>query len=179
MEAMHMRRFIVAVPLLTVLAVAGCTGGPTGADGGATPSGSGSVPAQTRTVTERPSATVTGKAPAPATSTPAARTPAPATTTAPPPPDIAPQGQAGTCLTTAAQPLLREGSSGPAVQKAQCSLNLALTGAPIPEDGDFGPVTDEATRRFQGCAGLTVDGVIGPQTWPELIFRADTGTPVC
>lgn len=166
-----MRRFIVAIPLLILLAVAGCSGGGTGGGDAGTTSPA-PAPTQTRTVTERPSATVTEQAPTPSA-------PAPATTTAPPPPDIAPQGQGESCLTTTAQPSLQTGSSGPAVQKAQCYLNLALSGAPIPEDGDFGPVTDAATRRFQNCAGLTVDGLIGPQTWPELIFWADVGTPVC
>ncbi|MDT0378170.1 peptidoglycan-binding domain-containing protein [Streptomyces sp. DSM 42041] len=102
--------------------------------------------------------------------------PTPRTTTVAPPPDVAPQGEA--CLATTAQPAIQQGSSGPAVVKAQCYLNLALSGAPIPEDGDFGPVTDDSVRRFQGCAGLTVDGLVGPQTWPELVFWADAG-PVC
>jgi hypothetical protein len=31
-------------------------------------------------------------------------------------------------------------------------------------DGDFGPLTEEAVRRFQLQAGIEVDGVVGPQT---------------
>ncbi len=65
------------------------------------------------------------------------------------------------------------------MQKAQCYLNLSLSSAPIPEDGDFGPVTDEATRRFQACAGITVDGLIGPQTWSHLVYWANSPSPVC
>lgn len=177
-----MRRSTAILPLLTavllavLLAVAGCTGGGSGGPSGdgpgtitAAPSAPAEEPAETRTVTERPSATVTEREPE-------SPPPEPGTTTVAPPPDVAPQGEA--CLATTAQPAIQQGSSGPAVVKAQCYLNLALSGASIPEDGDFGPVTDDSVRRFQECAGLTVDGLVGPQTWPELVFWADAG-PVC
>lgn len=163
-----MRYVIAAISLVLLAALAGCGGG--GTTGADAPSPA-PAPTETRTVTERPPeeppATVTEEPPAPE----------PRTVT--PPPDIAPQGEAENCLYTTAQPEIQEGSSGPAVQKAQCYLNLALSSGPIPEDGDFGPVTDDATRRFQACAGLTVDGLIGPQTWPELIFWANSGAYVC
>lgn len=32
-------------------------------------------------------------------------------------------------------------------------------------DGDFGPQTDRVTRRFQTSSAITVDGVVGRQTW--------------
>lgn len=35
-------------------------------------------------------------------------------------------------------------------------------------DGSFGGLTDQATREFQGANGLTVDGIIGPQSWNTL-----------
>jgi peptidoglycan hydrolase-like protein with peptidoglycan-binding domain len=40
-------------------------------------------------------------------------------------------------------------------------------------DCDFGRETDRATRAFQQGFGLTVDGKIGPQTWPVLLSRSD------
>lgn len=56
---------------------------------------------------------------------------------------------------------LRRGSSGPTVVVLQRMLG-------IPDDGKFGPGTDAAVRAFQARKGLTVDGVVGPQTWGAL-----------
>lgn len=36
-------------------------------------------------------------------------------------------------------------------------------------DGDFGADTDKAVRAFQKGAGLTVDGVVGKNTWTKLL----------
>jgi peptidoglycan hydrolase-like protein with peptidoglycan-binding domain len=38
-------------------------------------------------------------------------------------------------------------------------------------DGVFGDKTDAAARQFQGKVGLAVDGIVGPDTWRELITR--------
>lgn len=35
-------------------------------------------------------------------------------------------------------------------------------------DGIFGPITDDAVRRYQQDKGLTVDGWVGPITWGVL-----------
>ncbi len=36
-------------------------------------------------------------------------------------------------------------------------------------DGDFGPKTEQAVRDFQATRGITVDGVVGAQTWSTLV----------
>jgi peptidoglycan hydrolase-like protein with peptidoglycan-binding domain len=38
----------------------------------------------------------------------------------------------------------------------------------IAEDGDFGPQTLAAVKHWQQFAQITVDGVVGPQTWHSL-----------
>jgi hypothetical protein len=35
-------------------------------------------------------------------------------------------------------------------------------------DGEFGPKTDKAVRRYQTLAGLGVDGIVGNKTWTAL-----------
>lgn len=74
---------------------------------------------------------------------------------------------------------IKNGSSGAAARQAQCYLNLSMTGNTIPEDGNFGPVTEGATRRFQNCANITVDGLIGPETWSYLIYWASSPNYLC
>lgn len=71
-------------------------------------------------------------------------------------------------------PTLRQGNTGPAVRTAQGLLlaryyQLGHTGQLGDGlDGAFGPLTDAAVREAQGAAHITVDGIIGPQTWPVL-----------
>jgi murein L,D-transpeptidase YcbB/YkuD len=62
--------------------------------------------------------------------------------------------------------LLRLGDSGAAVADLQTSLSAA--GYPLEIDGDFGPLTDAAVRRFQRDNGLVGDGIAGPQTLAAL-----------
>ncbi len=61
---------------------------------------------------------------------------------------------------------LRNGDKLPAVAVAQ--LLLKRTGFDLAIDGDFGRRTTDAVRAFQRERGLSVDGVIGRQTWPRL-----------
>ncbi|KRA23648.1 hypothetical protein ASD65_03820 [Microbacterium sp. Root61] len=61
---------------------------------------------------------------------------------------------------------VRSGDSGEAVRAAQ-----TLLPGGIAVDGAFGPATDAAAREFQQMFGLTVDGVVGPQTWYTLTLR--------
>ena len=53
-----------------------------------------------------------------------------------------------------ALPVLRKGSTGPAVVKLQELLPKWI-------DGDFGSTTDALVREFQRSQGLAVDGVVG------------------
>ena len=65
------------------------------------------------------------------------------------------------------QPTLHPGATGAAVRRLQRALrrtpNLSLA-----VDGVFGPATESAVKQFQGGAGLTADGVVGPLTWQAL-----------
>lgn len=75
------------------------------------------------------------------------------------------------CGHTASQPAVHQGATGDTVVEAQCELNLATKASrytPIAADGSFGSSTDARVRAFQRCAGLGVDGEIGPNTWAAL-----------
>lgn len=62
---------------------------------------------------------------------------------------------------------IRNGDEGPYVTHLQNGLtHLGHYHATI--DGKFGNRTEEAVRAFQQDSGLTVDGVVGPQTWEQL-----------
>jgi len=58
---------------------------------------------------------------------------------------------------------LQLGSSGPGVTDLQDKLR-ARGFDPGPSDGSYGPGTAAAVAAFQRGAGLTADGVVGPQT---------------
>lgn len=63
--------------------------------------------------------------------------------------------------------ILRQGSKGEDVEALQEALNaLGFNAGTV--DGDFGPKTEAAVRAFQLQAGITVDGIVGPETWGEL-----------
>lgn len=64
-------------------------------------------------------------------------------------------------------PMLKVGSKGIAVKRAQALLNVM--GANIAEDGDFGPKTKTATITFQKAKKLDQDAIIGPKTWTKLV----------
>jgi hypothetical protein len=66
--------------------------------------------------------------------------------------------------------VIQKGSSGAAVAAWQRFLQVG--GFPIAAvDGDFGNVTDTATRRYQEKNGLLADGVVGPGTYTKALTQ--------
>jgi peptidoglycan hydrolase-like protein with peptidoglycan-binding domain len=78
---------------------------------------------------------------------------------------------------------LQRGASGAYVVELQRRLDRWISDVhpagltPLVTDGSFGPRTDAAVRAFQQAHGLTVDGVVGPQTWQALPADTPTATP--
>ena len=60
------------------------------------------------------------------------------------------------------KPLLQRGASGSDVRLIQQALMI---------DGIFGPLTEQAVRRFQALEEIDDDGIVGPLTWRALQFR--------
>jgi peptidoglycan hydrolase-like protein with peptidoglycan-binding domain len=52
---------------------------------------------------------------------------------------------------------------------------LNYRGVKVKVDGKFAAQTEAAVKRFQKTHKLKVDGVVGPQTWEELIVRLKRG----
>ncbi|MEU3341578.1 peptidoglycan-binding domain-containing protein [Streptomyces sp. NPDC002144] len=109
---------------------------------------------------------------APLEKSPSAVTPV-AAHTVPRPGTVLAQGPDDVCNDSISRPLLHLGSSGPAVAQLQCYLNNAID-AGIDEDGSFGRVTLSTVMDFQQCAGITVDGRVGAQTWSFLTLWANS-----
>jgi transcriptional regulator with XRE-family HTH domain len=63
---------------------------------------------------------------------------------------------------------VREGSLGDAVLAVQLQLNRKQ-GAALNEDGRFDPTLRAAVLAFQEQAHITVDGIVGPETWSHLV----------
>lgn len=66
--------------------------------------------------------------------------------------------------------LLRRGDNLPSVGVLQKLLNR--TGARLTVDGVFGPHTEAAVQAFQRTRRLSVDGIVGQETWPRLAAGA-------
>lgn len=62
---------------------------------------------------------------------------------------------------------LRKGSKGAQVKTLQRMMKGC--GYTITIDGDFGTQTDGVVRKYQKSNGLTVDGIVGNQTWTKLL----------
>ena len=77
------------------------------------------------------------------------------------------------------KPTIRQGSKGGAVGYLQSVLKCR-SGQPLNPSAKgpwtFTTLTTTSVRNFQAFWGLTVDGVVGPQTWP-VIDWASAGFP--
>jgi peptidoglycan hydrolase-like protein with peptidoglycan-binding domain len=94
--------------------------------------------------------------------------------------------------TPMADPIIKLGSTGAAVKKAQQALICRYYLDPGTDDGIFGPVTKNRVLRYQldRSVGeyyafsfpLTVDGIVGPQTWfrltPPTVKKGSKGNAV-
>jgi putative chitinase len=65
-------------------------------------------------------------------------------------------------ITDAVTQVLRKGSNGHDVKRMQVALRITA-------DGDFGPGTEAALKKWQAANGLTPDGVAGPKTLAKLL----------
>lgn len=85
-----------------------------------------------------------------------------------------------------AEPTLRKGASGEVVRQLQVALEgLGYDVGAV--DGEFGPKTEAAVKKFQGDQEIDVDGIVGPITWLNIdeadqhepvLRRGSTGNPV-
>ncbi len=69
-----------------------------------------------------------------------------------------------------AEPMLRRGMCGDAVERMQALL-IAWNKAALPlwgADGDFGAETRNWVMRFQKARSIEIDGIVGPVTWGRL-----------
>jgi len=64
------------------------------------------------------------------------------------------------------------GCSGNDVTIVQARINFHGFGV-LAVDGEFGKNTDQAVIQFQMAQGLTADGIVGPNTWSELLNDFD------
>ena len=73
-------------------------------------------------------------------------------------------------------PLLAEGSTGYVVRHLQTVLTEGAPGGwvttPQGIDGQFGPHTRASVAAFQAWGGVSVDGVVGDQTWEVSLHAA-------
>ncbi|MEM9541505.1 MAG: peptidoglycan-binding protein [Cyanobacteria bacterium P01_E01_bin.42] len=86
-----------------------------------------------------------------------------------PPPPSPPPESASPENPSQINPILRSGMRGEAVRRLQERLRrLGILSGEV--DGIFGEQTLEAVKTFQQRNNLTVDGVVGAQTW-EILLR--------
>jgi peptidoglycan hydrolase-like protein with peptidoglycan-binding domain len=74
------------------------------------------------------------------------------------------------------EPVLKVGSTGLPVRRAQ--KRMSLVGYDVGGvDGRYGTATEAAVKKLQQQSGLTVDGVVGSQTW-SIIDSLENEGPV-
>lgn len=71
-------------------------------------------------------------------------------------------------------PTVKTGSTGENVYSVQ--LLLEARGYSLSIDGNFGSQTAATVKSFQSAHKLSVDGVVGPQTWSALIVTTQSGS---
>lgn len=81
---------------------------------------------------------------------------------------------APTVAQAAEWPVLQSGHRGVNVESVQHLLHHH--GHPTDHDGIYGPDTAAKVSDFQDANELDVDGIVGPQTWPELVVDLEQGT---
>ena len=69
---------------------------------------------------------------------------------------------------------VQSGNSGQAVEAVQSQIDFRVDILAL--DGIFGPQTDSVVRSFQAPIGLTVDGIVGPNTWNAFVNQYLTAT---
>jgi peptidoglycan hydrolase-like protein with peptidoglycan-binding domain len=62
-----------------------------------------------------------------------------------------------------------QGDTGQAVRALQRLLRDKFGYNNVQVDADFGPITNNAVLDFQDEYDLTVDGIVGPETWQALV----------
>lgn len=75
---------------------------------------------------------------------------------------------------------LQQGASGADVTQLQIRVaGWVASGENLALDGQYGPATERAVRRFQSGYGLGVDGIAGPQTFNKIYeLQDDDCTPI-
>ena len=71
-------------------------------------------------------------------------------------------------VVTGPQPVLKFGSTGPAVRRLQRALNAATPSTGIGVTGVFDARTDHALRAWQNATKRVASGVANPGTWAAI-----------
>jgi len=101
-------------------------------------------------------------------------TPAPPPEPAPPTPPAVDLAAIAAGIAAASKQIVKQGTKGDAAKWAQALLNNKLDGPDLVVDGNFGPASVAAAKRFQtnvkrffklSSKQMPIDGIIGPSTW--------------